>query len=114
MSEKISGNWKLFKCYENWFLFDLKSSFCSEKYSKIFLTFLVIYENGLIRKLEYILKFMTSQPRKQTNKILLLSKLSGTKGNQSKFGQLIKYNMSYQIFCVKLYSALVILSKRYS
>ena len=42
---------------KNVFLFHLKSSFCSQEIWVFVLTFLVIYKNGLIRKIILILKF---------------------------------------------------------
>ena len=46
-------------------------------------------ENGLIGKI-LILKFMTSQPGKQTTAIHILLNISGSHGDQRvKFGQLI-------------------------
>ena len=51
-------------------------------------------ENGLIRKLRLISKFMASQPRKQTIMIPILPNISRSKANQTmKFGQLIGYNL---------------------
>ena len=62
-----------------------------------------MYKSGLIRKIRLILKFMTSQPGKQTIGIHILPNISRSKGNQTmKIGQLIEYNMRYN-FVEKLY-----------
>ena len=48
-----------------------------------------------MRKTRLILKFMTSQPGKQTISIHILTNMSRTKGNHTmKFGQLIEHKMS--------------------
>ena len=48
-------------------------------------------ENGLIKKLRLISKFMISQTGKQ---IYILPNISRTNGNQTmEFGQLMQYNM---------------------
>ena len=50
------------------------------------LDFLVMYKNGLIRKIRIISKFMMSRH--------VLSNISRSKGNRTmKFGQLVVYNM---------------------
>ena len=50
-------------------------------------------KNGLIRKINIISKFITSQPGKQTIAIHSLPNISRIKGNQKmKFGQLIEYD----------------------
>ena len=60
-------------------------------------------QNGLIRKIRLILKFMTSQPGKQPIVIHILPNISRSKDNQKmKFGQLIKYNMR-NVFLKKSY-----------
>ena len=52
-------------------------------------------ENDLIRYLKLISKFMTSQPKKQTIAIQMLSNISKSKGNQKMmFGKLIEYNVN--------------------
>ena len=57
-----------------------------------------MYENGLLRKIRLILKFMTSQPGQQTIATHILSNISRSKGNQTtKFGQLIEYKKSNRI-----------------
>ena len=51
-------------------------------------------ENGFIREIRLISKFMTLQLRKQIIATHILSNISRRKGNQTmKFGQLIKYNI---------------------
>ena len=53
-----------------------------------------MYENGLIRNLREISKFMTSKTGKQTITINILPDISKSKGNQTmKSFQLIEYNM---------------------
>ena len=56
------------KMTKNAFYFTLKALSVLEvfKFLVIFLDFLVIYKNGLIRKIRLILKLKTSQPGKQT------------------------------------------------
>ena len=75
------------------FLFHLKSSFFL-KYLSLCLYILVLYKNGLFRKIRLISKLMTSQPDKQTILIHIFPNISRRKCNQTmKLGQLIKYNM---------------------
>ena len=63
------------------FTFSRYLSFCHD--------FLVIYKNGLIRKIRLISKFM-----KQLNAIHILPNISRSKGVQKmKFGALIEHNM---------------------
>ena len=63
------------------------------RYLSFCLDFLVMYQNGLIKKIRLISKFMTSQPGQQTIAIHILTNISRSKGNQAtKFGQLIEYN----------------------
>ena len=53
-----------------------------------------MYKDGFIRKIMLILKFMTSQPCKQTIAIHILPNISRSKGNQTmKFDQLREHNM---------------------
>ena len=53
-----------------------------------------MWENGLIRKLRLISKFMTSQSEKQTFTIHIFLNISKSKDNQTmKFGKLIEYNV---------------------
>ena len=55
---------------------------------------MVMYQNGLIKKISLISDFMTSQLGQQTIVILILPNISRSKGNQTmKFGQLIECNM---------------------
>ena len=65
---------------------------------------MVMYKNGLIRKIRLILKLMTSQPGLQTIAIHILPNIVRSEGNQTmKFGQLIEYNMR-SIFVEKSYT----------
>ena len=64
---------------------------------------LVMQENGLIRKLRPISKFMTSERGKQIIVIYILLNIWRSKGNRAmKFGKLIEYNMR-NIFFKKSY-----------
>ena len=69
------------------------------------LTFLVLQEKCLIRKLKLIPKFMTSQTGKQIIRMYILLNISRGTGNQTmKFSQLIEYNMrniSLEQSCIK-------------
>ena len=66
--------------------------------------FLVTFKIGLIRKIRLISKYMTSQPRKQTNAIHILLNISRSKGYQKiKLGYVIEYN-TRNIFLEKSYS----------
>ena len=77
---------------QKFFLFSRYSSFC--------LDFLVMYQNGVIKKTMLISNFMTSQLVKQTIVIHILPNFLRSKGNQTiKLGPLIEYN----IFLEKLY-----------
>ena len=61
-------------------------------------------EKRLHKKDKVNLKFMTSQPGKQTIAIHIMSNISRSKGNQTKkFGQLIEYDIR-DIFLEKSYS----------
>ena len=76
----------LFISFQKLFSFSRYLSFC--------LDFLVIYQNGLIKKTRLISNFMASQPGQQTIVIHILPNISKSKGNQTmKFGQLIECNM---------------------
>ena len=56
-------------------------------------------ENGLIRKLWFISKLMTSQTGQQIIIIHILPNISRSKGNHAiKFGQLIKYRVKNIVF----------------
>ena len=95
-------DWKPFKNDEKCFLFQLKSSFCSQDIYVFVTTFWSYRRNGLIRKIRLTSKLMTSQTRLQTISIHVMHKTSQNKGNQTmKFGQLIEYN-KIEIFLQKL------------
>ena len=84
-SETISDNWWKMLFISPWKLFSFLRNlrFC--------LDFLVIYKNGLIRKIRLIFKIMTSQPGQQTIAIHIFPNISRSKDNQTmKFGQLIE------------------------
>ena len=73
------------------------------RYLSFCLDFLVMYQNGLIRKIRLIPNFMTSQPGQQTLVIRILPNILRCKGNQTmKFGQLIECNIR-NIFLEKSY-----------
>ena len=58
------------------------------------LDFLVMYQNGLIKKIRLISNVMASQPGWQTSVIHILPNISRRKGNQSiKCGHLMECNM---------------------
>ena len=68
------------------------------------LDFLIMQQNGLIRKIRLISSFMMSQPGQQTILRYILPDISRSKGNQTmKFGQLIECNMK-NIFLEKSYT----------
>ena len=71
--------------------------FLFSRYLRFFLDFLIMYKDGLIRKVRLISKLMTSQPIKKTIAIHILPNISLRKDNQTikfgQFGQLIEYNM---------------------
>ena len=78
---------------KNAFYFTLKALFIL-KIFKFCLDFLVIKENGLIRKIKLFSKSLTSQPGQQTITIHILTNISRSKDNQAmRFGQLIEYNL---------------------
>ena len=86
----------LFISPQNFFSFSRDLNFC--------LDFLVMQQNGLIRKIILIWNFMTSQPGYQTIVIHIFRNISWSKDNQTlKFGQLIEYNMR-NIFLKKSYT----------
>ena len=88
---------------KNAFYFTSKALFVL-KIFEFCLYFLVVQQNGLIRKVRLISKFMTSQPGQQTIVIHILPYISRSKGNQTmKFDQLIYYNIR-NIFLEKLYT----------
>ena len=62
------------------------------RYLDFCLDLLVMYKNGLIRKIRLNSNFMKSQPGKQTMTIHILPNASINKGNQTiRFGQLREY-----------------------
>ena len=82
--------WKPFKNDEIFFLFHIKSFFCSRDIYVFVTTFRSCTKNSLIRKIRLISKFMTSKPGLQTIPIHILPNISQSKSNQTmKFGQLI-------------------------
>ena len=86
--KKFLANEIHLKMMKNTFYFTLESLFVL----KIF-NFLVMYKSGLIRKISFISKFMTSQSGQQSIAIHILPNISRSKDNQTmKFGQLIEYN----------------------
>ena len=87
----------LFISLQKLFLFSRYLTFCLN-------FFLVVQQNGLIRRTRSISKFMTSHSGIQTIIIHILSNISRSKSNQTiKFGQLIDYNMR-NIFTKKWYT----------
>ena len=53
-----------------------------------------MYENGLIRKVKLISRFMTSHTKKKITAILILPNILKSKGNQAiKFCQFVEYNV---------------------
>ena len=71
-----------------------KGSFLSEDIWISVLTFLVMFENDLIRKQRLISIFMTSKTWKQITVIHILPNVSRSKDNQTKkFVHLIEYNI---------------------
>ena len=82
----------------------ISNLFSFSRYLNFCLHFLVIYQNGLIKKIRLISKFLTSQLDKQTIVIHILPNISKSKGNQTiKFGQLIECN-TRNIFLEKSYT----------
>ena len=81
-----------------------KKLFSFWRYLSFCLDFLIMYQNGLIKKIRLISKFMTSQPGKQTITTHILPNISRRRGNGTmKFGQLIERNMR-NIFLEKSYA----------
>ena len=87
----------------NAFYFTLKALFIlTILYLNFCLAFLVMFKNGLIKKIKLILKFMTSQPGKQT--IAILPSISRIKDHQTlEFGHVIVCNLR-NIFYEKSYT----------
>ena len=74
--------------------FILKALFVLKIFKFLSWLFFIMQENGLIRKLSLISKFMTSQTGQHIITIHILPNISRSKDNQPiKFGQLIEYNM---------------------
>ena len=68
--------------------------FSLSRYLSFCLDFLVMYRNGLIKKIRLISNSMTSQTGSETIVIHILPNISRSKGNQTvKFSQLIECNM---------------------
>ena len=88
---------------KNAFYFTLRNFFFS-RYLNFCLDFLLMWKNGLIRKIRLISKFVTSQPCQKAIAIHILTSISSSKDNQvMKLGQLIEYNMR-NIFIEKSYT----------
>ena len=85
-------------------LFSPQQLFSFSRYVSFYLDFLVMYRNGLIKKIRLTSNFLTSQPGYQTIVIHILPNMSRSKKNQTlKFGQLIECNMK-NIFLEKSYA----------
>ena len=101
-SETIFGNSKSSKVMKMRFISPQKL-FSLSRYFGFFLDFLVMQQNGLIRKINFISNFMTSQPGQQRILIHILRNISRSKSNQTMtFGQLIECN-TRNIFLENLY-----------
>ena len=97
----LLSNESSLKTMKNAFYFLLKIVFVLKIFKFLIFTFLVKWENGLMRKLRLISKFMTLLSGKQAIVIHVLSNIPRCKGNQTmKFGQLIEYNVT-QFFLQK-------------
>ena len=86
--------------------FPVKTPFLhkTSRYLSFCLGLLVMYKNGLIRKIRLISKFMTSQLSKLATAIHILPNISRSKDNQTmKSGQLIECNIK-NIFVEKSYT----------
>ena len=80
---------------QNAFYFTLKAFFLL-RYLISLLAFLIAWENGLIRKLRFISKFMTSGAGNQTITIHKLPNFSSSEGDQTiRFDQFIEYNLCF-------------------
>ena len=80
------------KMMKNVFCISPQKLLSFSRYLSFCLDFLVMYRNGLIKKIRLILNLMTLQPRSQTILIHIPPNISRSKGNQTmKFGQLIKH-----------------------
>ena len=94
------------KTMTNAFYFTSKARFVLKLF-KFLSDFLVMQQNGLIRKIRLISNFMTSQPGWQTSAIHIFPLYSHIgpiprEVKTMKFGQLIEYNLK-NIFLEKLY-----------
>ena len=91
------------KMMENALYFTLKALFVLQIFKFLF-WLLVVWKNGLIRKISLISKFVTSQHGYQRIAIHILTNISRSKGNQAmKYCQLTEYNMK-NIFLEKSYA----------
>ena len=80
---------------KKYFLFHVKSSFCSQDIKIFILDFLLYRKNGLIKNIKLISKFMTSQPvskQLQFTHCPISHKVKATTNHTTKFGQFIEYN----------------------
>ena len=66
------------------FYFTLKNSFCSQDIYNFVLTFWSCRKNDLIRKIQLISKFMTSQAGYQTITIYIMNNISQSRSNLTK------------------------------
>ena len=83
----LLSNESSLKTMKNAFYFLLKIVFVLKIFKFLIFTFLVKWENGLMRKLRLISKFMTLLSGKQAIVIHVLSNIPRCKGNQTmKFG----------------------------
>ena len=84
------------KMMNNAFYFTSKALFALmlSRCLSFWLEFLVMQQNGQIRKIMFISNFIASQPGQQTIVVPILLNISRSKGNhRMKFGQLIGCNM---------------------
>ena len=101
-SEITFENWRLFIKWWKMLFISCKKLFLFSRCLYFCLGFLVMYNNGLIRKLRLISKFMTSQTGHQIITIHILPNIYRSNENQAmKFGQLIEYHVR-NIFLQKL------------
>ena len=78
--------------------------FYFSRYLNFCLDFLIMQQNDLIRKINWISNFVTSQPGQQSILKHILTNISRSKGNETmKFFQLIEYNIR-NIFLEKSYT----------
>ena len=90
MSESILATQNPFKCSKTLFISTLKSYLFVR-----YLNFRTDFFDQVGKQLDWLnLKFMTSQPGKQTIAIHMFPNISRSKNKQTiKFGQLMEYNM---------------------